>query len=344
MRPATATWESADERAVSEIMGVTMLLAMVISTMAGVVIVMQPFMEDLTDNRDWAAGSVAATQFNDRLLVVAESPVGTGIVVNSQHITDTIEPLRNAETWQISADLVGHDRVSVSLINGIIHVTSLNETATAVIIQTSIGSEQWDLNEGQGEITTSLSMQEWMSVDVLNDMNQTIHRWIQTPLDGIQLRTPLTQGTFEINLINGARIEQLPNQPIDVRSYPRLHHDQTLDGGLRVSLVLIDVDIEGMERSTDVSLDLESRGVMVFFNEQARNLKLLPEFTGLDNPESRYLRQWTDSYDLHRATGDSSEYVGFGPNGRLSGVEGLTLHPTSSAFHLDVILQRVVVQ
>ena len=163
MRPATATWESADERAVSEIMGVTMLLAMVISTMAGVVIVMQPFMEDLTDNRDWAAGSVAATQFNDRLLVVAESPVGTGIVVNSQHISDTIQPLRNAEIWQISADLVGHDRVSVSLINGIIHVTSLNETATAVTIQTSIGVEQWDLDEGQGEIATNLSMQEWMS-------------------------------------------------------------------------------------------------------------------------------------------------------------------------------------
>ena len=187
-------------------------------------------------------------------------------------------------------------------------------------------------------------MQEWMIVDVHNSLNQTIHRWIQTPLDGVQLRTPLTEGTFEINLVNGARIEQLPNQPIDVRSYPRLHHDQTLDGGLRVRLVLIDVDIEGMERSTDVSLDLESRGVMAFFNEQARNLKLLPEFTGLDNPESRYLRQWTDSYDLHRATGDSSEYVGFGPNGRLSGAEGLTLHPTSSAFHLDVILQQVVVQ
>ncbi|MDE0574102.1 MAG: hypothetical protein OSB32_00765 [Candidatus Poseidoniales archaeon] len=344
MRPSAATWQSADERAVSEIMGVTMLLAMVISTMSGVIIVMQPFMEDLTDNRDWAAGSVAATQFNDRLLVVAESPAGTGIVVNSQHIFDTIEPLRNAEIWQISADLAGHDRVSVSLDNGIIHVNSLNETASSVAIQTSVGSEQWDLSEGQGELTTNLSMQEWISVDVLNDMNQTIHRWIQTPLDGVQLRTPLTEGTFQINLVNGARIEQLPNQPIDVRSYPRLHHDQTLDGGLRVSLVLIDVDIEGMQRNSDVSLDLESRGVIAFFNDQARNLKLLPEFTGLDNPESRYLRQWTDSFDLHRATGDSSEYVGFGPDGRLSGVEGLTLHPTTSDFHLDVILQQVVVQ
>ena len=93
MRPSPATRQSADDRAVSEIMGVTMLLAMVVSTMAGVIVVMQPFMQDLTDNRDWAAGSVAATQFNDRLMVVAESPNGTGIVVSDQHISETIEPL-----------------------------------------------------------------------------------------------------------------------------------------------------------------------------------------------------------------------------------------------------------
>ena len=117
-----------------------------------------------------------------------------------------------------------------------------------------------------------------------------------------------------------------------------------MDGGLRVSLVLIDVDIDGIERSIGRSLDLESRGIVSFFDDQARNLKLLPEFTGLDNPESRYLRQWTDAYDLHRATGDDSEYIGFGPNGRLSGADGVTLHPATSDFHLDVVLQQVVVQ
>ena len=97
MRPSSATWQTADERAVSEIMGVTMLLAMVISTMAGVVVVMQPFMDALTDNRDWTSGSVAATQFNDRILVAAESPPGTGIVVNSQHAgyTQTTSKRRN---------------------------------------------------------------------------------------------------------------------------------------------------------------------------------------------------------------------------------------------------------
>ncbi len=344
MRPSDAPRQSADERAVSEIMGVTMLLAMVVSTMAGVVVVMQPFMQDLTDNRDWAAGSVAATQFNDRLLVVAESPEGTGVVVNSQHVKDTVTPLRIAEIWEISADLKGHDRVTVSMENGVISITSLNGTAFSIHIQTSTDSEVWNLTEGQGEITTEMGLQEWVKIDVLDGDQQVIHRWIRTPLDGVQIRTPLTTGSFQVNLINGARIEQLPNQPIDVRSYPRLHHDTTLDGGLRVSFVLLDVDVEGMQRNTDVSLDIESRGAITFFDHEARNLRLMAEFSGLDNPESRYLRHWTDAYDMHRATGDSSEYVGFGPNGRLSGAEGMTIHPSSSVFHLDVILQQVVVQ
>tara|TARA_B110000438_G_scaffold300244_2_gene352191 strand:+ start:5034 stop:6068 length:1035 start_codon:yes stop_codon:yes gene_type:complete len=344
MRPPTATRQSADERAVSEIMGVTMLLAMVISTMAGVVVVMQPFMQDLTDNRDWVAGSVAATQFNDRLLVVAESPEGTGVVVSSQHVKDTIEPLRIAEIWQIGADLIGHDRVTVSMENGIVIVSSLNSTAISAHIQTSSDSERWNLSEGQGQFTTSVSMQGWIKIDIHDALGQVIHRWIQTPLDGVQIQTPLTSGTFQINLINGARIEQLPNQPIDVRSYPRLHHDRALDGGLRVSFVLLDIDVEGVDRKTDASLDIESRGVITFFDDHARNLRLTAEFSGTDNPESRYLRHWTDSYDLHRATGDSSDYIGFGPNGRLSGTEGMTIHPASSDFHLDVILQQVVVQ
>ena len=344
MRPPAATRRSADDLAVSEIMGVTMLLAMVISTMAGVMVVMQPFMQDLTDNRDWVSGSVAATQFNDRLLIVADSPNGTGMVVTNQHIADTIKPLRMAENWQISADLIGNDRVSVDLENGMIGISSLNGTANSIQIMTLDGIQQSNLTDGNGEITANMSMQEWMQIDVLDSNGEVIHRWIQIPLDGLQISTPLNHGTFNVNLINGARIEQLPNQPIDVRTFPRLHHDYTLEGGLRVSLVLLDVDIEGMGRTTDVSLDLESRGQITFFDDSARNLKLVSEFTGEDNPESRYLRQWTDSFDLHRTTGESSEYVGFGPNGRLSGAEGLTLYPTASIFHLDVILQQVVVQ
>ncbi len=343
MRRPCAPYRQADESGVSEIMGVTMLLAMVISTMAGVMVVMQPFMQDLTDNRDWSSGTVAATQFNDRLLVAAESPAGTGMVIHSQHISDTIKPLRMAEIWQISADLFGNDRVTIELSGGVFNITSLNSSAASVSITGPSISEQWDLNEGMGDIITNASMQQWIKIDVKDSNGIIIHRWIQTPLDGIQLRTPLSVGSFDVNLINGARIQQLPNQPIEVEEYPRLHHDIDLDGKMRVSIMLLDADIAGAEQSMSMSLDIESKGAITFFDENARNLRISPEFTGVDNPESRYLRQWTDSYDLHRATGDSSDYFGFGPKGRVSGAEGMTLHPIEAAFHLDVVLQQVVI-
>ena len=59
--------------------------------------------------------------------------------------------------------------------------------------------------------------------------------------------------------------------------------------------MLIDVEISGIERSVDQSLDVESRGALLFFDHESRNLKMMPEFTGVDNPESRYLRHWTDA-------------------------------------------------
>lgn len=344
MDPTAATLRRQDERAVSEVMGVTMLLAMVVTTMAGVVVVLQPFMEDLTDNRDWAAGSVAATQFNDRLRVVAEAPAGTGIVVTSQHLADTIRPLRQAEIWLISADLAGADRVAVRIDAGTVNVTSLNGTADEVRLTTPLGTDGWNLSGGEGENTTALSLTDWVQVDVLDAEDVVIHRWAQIPLDGIQLGTPLKQGTFEIDLINGARIEQLPGQPIDVRSFPRLHQDRTLDGGHRVSIILLDVAIIGADRQGDVSLDLSSLGAITFFDESARNLRIETDFNGDDSPESRYLREWTDDYDIQRTTGNLDDFVGFGPSGRISGVDGMTLHPTDVTFHLDLILQQVMVE
>ena len=47
--------------------------------------------------------------------------------------------------------------------------------------------------------------------------------------------------------------------------------------------MLIDVEISGIERSVDQSLDVESRGALLFFDHEARNLKMMPEFTGVDN-------------------------------------------------------------
>jgi hypothetical protein len=326
-------------------MGVSMLLAMVISTMAGVIVLMQPFMEDLNDNRDWSAASVAANQFSDRLNVAAEAPEGSGIVTKSQHLADTIRPLRLAEIWSVSADLAGSDRVIVTLGSNAVNVTSVNGTATDVTITTSMGQNNGTLDDGQGEIVIGLDLSNWIIIDVHDTNGIVIHRWIQVPLDGIQLRTPLNEGTFQIDLVNGARIEQLPNKPIDVRVYPRLNHDQTLDGQYRVSLVLLNTQMSGLtDHSIGMSLELISGGVVSFFDGDARNLRIVTDFAAIDGRESRYLHEWTDDYDIHRAIGELDDYNGFGPYGRVSGVEGMTLHPTNAIIHLDVIMQQVIIQ
>ena len=45
-----------------------------------VVVFLQPFVIDLNDNRAWVMGGVTAEQMNDRILVVAGMPNGTGLV------------------------------------------------------------------------------------------------------------------------------------------------------------------------------------------------------------------------------------------------------------------------
>ena len=210
MRPSSATWRPADERAVSEIMGVTMLLAMVISTMAGVVVVMQPFMEDLTDNRDWAAGCVAATQFNDRLLVAAESPRQQELVwsiANMFRYTQTTAKRRNLADkcrsfrprpdqgefgkWTVQCDLAKRN---------CIHRRGSDEGRFRV----------WTLQDGEGENSTNLSMQDWMIVDV-KDSADELRFIVGSRFTGwCPVANPLTEGTFQVNLVNGARLNSCP--------------------------------------------------------------------------------------------------------------------------------------
>lgn len=332
-----------DEDAVSEILGVTMLLAMVVSVMASVIVVMQPFLEDLTDNREWVAGSVAATQFNDRLLLAADAPEGAGLVVQSAHLANTITPLRTAETWVVSADLAGEDRATVSTASGLVNVTSINRTAASAIAIGPSGNETWNLADGEGNHTLSISTTTWFVIDLYDGSGDHIHRMVHARLDGLRLATPMSEDTFLIDLVNGARIEMLPGQAPDVRLSPRLGHDEMLDGGHRVSLILLDLDVAGDIDRSRSRIELTSLGQETFFEESARNLKIETQFTGDDTRASKFNAHWTEEHTLHSATGDDTAYVGFGPAGRLSGIDGMTFYPTESDFHFDFILQQVEV-
>jgi hypothetical protein len=310
--------------------------------MAGVVLVMQPFLEDLTDNREWVAGSVAATQFNDRVLIASEAPEGSGIVVLSSQLANTIVPLTSAETWTISADLAGSDRVVVVTYAGTINVTAQNGTPASVKVTTAIANESWTIS-GEGEHSVSISLANWFRIEVKDGSGQVIHRQVQVVLDGIRLSTPLKDGPFNIDLVNGARVEQLPNQPLQVRAYPRLGFDEMLDGSSRVSLVLLNIDSTSSIDSALSRIEISSLGQISFFDDSARNLRIEMAFPGESTREPRYLHYWNEDFELNRVSDTLDGFVGFGPYGRLSGSEGMTLHPTDATIHLDVILQQVVV-
>ena len=65
-----------DGDAVSEILGVIMMLAMVITIMGGVWIFLNPYLVAFHDNTNWHSASNIADRIEDRIDVVGDSPEG----------------------------------------------------------------------------------------------------------------------------------------------------------------------------------------------------------------------------------------------------------------------------
>ena len=68
-----------DDRAVSEVLGVVMLLSMVITIMGGVWIFLNPYLTDFEDNTNWNSAVGISERFQDRIDVAGAAPEGTGI-------------------------------------------------------------------------------------------------------------------------------------------------------------------------------------------------------------------------------------------------------------------------
>ncbi|MBT4059733.1 MAG: hypothetical protein HOE69_05435 [Euryarchaeota archaeon] len=330
------------ENAVSEILGVTMLLAMVVTVIGGVFVLLGPFMDDISDNREWSSGSVAATQLNDRILIAAQTPEGSGLVQQNAQISRSMDSLRDAEIWQVQADLNGFDRTIVSLYGDSLIVSSLNRTASIVHLSDANSNQTLSLTNGSGNFTIS-GLSGNIFIDIEDIHGAISHRFVEVSLDGIRMKNIMTDGDYSVDLINGGRIEKLPKQPVAVKQFPRLNTDLLLDGTPRVSLILLDLDISSTASRHMTNVHIDSNGQQTLFNEEARNLIIDVEIAGDPSISPQYAHHWTGDYNLF-LTGDSVEdYHGFGPYGRLSGLDGMTLYPTDPPFELLVSLQSVVI-
>ena len=345
---------SSGEAGVSEILGVTMLLAMVVAIMSAVVVFLQPFVIDLNDQRAWAAGGVTAEQLNDRLLVVADMPNGTGLVHETGIPGGGINVLFNVESWTIGADIHGIDRIEVFRNGSGIVVSSDNRTAETIQIWTDgvqagywmdgVWTTEWPMTEWKTLIDERLPYTSILQVDVLDRNNTVIHRWAEISIDGLRLSSPHSEGTFDVDLSNGAVIKNHPGDDVKIEKFPRLSHGTTIDGGHTVRLVLLDIDVDPNATDLNRNLDMTSQGILNLFDEShARNLFLHFEVGGQTTVEPRYVDYWTSEHTLRIATGDLGGYAGFGPKGPLSGADGLTFHSNAETFGLEVLIQRVKV-
>tara|TARA_B110000116_G_scaffold272192_1_gene295706 strand:+ start:927 stop:1889 length:963 start_codon:yes stop_codon:yes gene_type:complete len=319
-----------------------MLLAMVVTVIGSVFVLLAPFLEDISDNREWSSGTVAATQLNDRILIAAQTPEGSGLVQQNAQLSRSMDPLQDAEIWKIQADLGGSDRTIVTLDGDLLTVTSLNSTASIVRVTDSSSTQTFTMTNNTNNFTVSGLMGN-VIIEV-EDIHGTIsHRFVEVTIDGIRLNNILTDGEFSVDLVNGARIEKLPNQPVAVKQFPRFNTDLLLDGTPRVSLILLDLDITATASRHMTNVHLDSKGELELFNAEARNLIVQVDIAGDPSISPQYIQHWTGDYTLYLAGASINEYQGFGPYERISGLDGITVLPGDVPFQFVVMLQSVEV-
>ena len=183
-----------------------MLLAMVVSVIGSVFVLLTPFLEDISDNREWSSGTVAATQLNDRILIAAQTPEGSGLVQQNAQLSRSMDPLQDAEIWVIQADLGGNDRTIVTLDGDLLTVTSLNRTASIVRVNDSISTQSFTMTNHTNNFTVSGLIGN-VVIEVEDIYGTISHRFVEVTIDGIRLKNVLTEGEFSVDLINGGRIE-----------------------------------------------------------------------------------------------------------------------------------------
>ena len=216
-----------NEDGVSEVLGVIMMLAMVVTIMGGVWVFLNPYISDFEDNTNWNAANGIADRLEDRIDVASDAPEGTGIRHNLQMRTSLLQGVSNLEHWAISADLTPYDVVNIGQYsNNSFVVTSTNETATKVTIATedSVFTQLIDVNSGLVEHNMQLG--DWYVITIFNDNDDPIHRSVKYSLSGLRLITSLGNGEHEIYLINNARIEHFADSAWEISQFPRIEFDE----------------------------------------------------------------------------------------------------------------------
>ena len=336
-----------EEKAVSEILGVIMMLAMVVSIMGGVFVFLNPYLVAFHDNTNWNSANNIADRIEDRLDVVGDAPNGTGTRQALSLQASSINPVQLVEEWVLSADLTPYEVVQVEEINSSsLRFLSINESVTTVVITNPITSISIDVQSSfeYSLVDHNLTSETFLIVDMYNEEGTHVHRWSRFVLSGLSISTNIDGGLNQIVLINDARISKDPSTSWEIEKVPSLRLDTLVDGTTRLSLVLTDVQLdESLGNGPNVGFKVESLGPVQLFTGEAYNLRVMVKNTLHSIVDPQYHETWLTDYTLNRASGTLDEFIGISPYQRASGIDGFTVETQDLALSLEIDVRRMVV-
>jgi len=336
-----------DDDAVSEILGVIMMLAMVITIMGGVWIFLNPYLVAFNDNTNWNSASNIADRVEDRFDVVGDAPDGTGTRQALSLKSSSINPANLVEEWMIASDLTPHEVVNVIELNASsFQYLALNETVTTIVVQSPENTSEFSVTSSfdWSTIDHNQDSESYLIIDFYNAAGQHVHRWSRFVLSGISISTAIDGGMNQIALINDARITKDPTTSWAIEEAPRLRLDTLVDGSTRLSLVLTDVRLESvLGNGPNVGFKVESQGPIQLFTGESYNLQIRVKNTLHSVIDPQYHDIWLNDYTINRAAGTLGEFVGITPYQRASGSDGLTVETQGQALSLEIDVRRLVV-
>ena len=334
-----------DEVAVSEVLGVIMMLAMVVSIMGGVWILLNPYISDFEDNTNWNAANGIADRLEDRIDVASDSPNGTGIRHNLAMRTSMLQGVSNVEQWTISADMSPNDVVFVTHHNdSSLLVNSLNNSAEYVEIMMQTSKSTIILDD-DNYVTHNLALNDWYVITVFNGDGQAIHRYAHYSISGLRIVTSLGNGAHEIYLVNNARIEHFADSAWEISSFPRIEFDNLATGGTRLSMIITNVVVNSsLGNPNQLGIEIISFGSMSLFSNECYNIRYTTYNSISPVISPQYEEKWLSPYTINRASGTLDSFIGLSPYERASGIDGISVNTLGEAVFFDVTINQVVLQ
>jgi hypothetical protein len=336
-----------EDLAVSEVIGVVMLLAMVITMMGGVFVMLTPYVNDFQDNTAWSNANGIAERLDGRIDVVSGASADTGIRTTVPSSTSSITQLSGVEMWTVAADLTADEAITVTYLNQTaFSIFAQNESATSATIWTQESEETISFTPSNEVIVIEheLNVASLYIVTVHDEDDTPLHRQARISVSGLMIGTKVQTGEHSIALVNDARYDKFSNEPWTISEKPGLNIEELFDGTMRASLSIRNVEVIGpMPNGRNAIFDISSAGPINLFSGDAWNFRFNFESTLGPTITPQMNEGWLTDYTLHRASNTLDQHRGISPWLRASGADGMTIDQGNTMIDLEIDLQLVEV-